>query len=68
MDIPSNNEWAAVLRAELDKVWKGYTPNEAVVTPSDDQGDAPVTNMAKVMELRHAARVNSNTNNTEATA
>lgn len=36
-----NQEWADALRAEHRKIWEGYQPNTALVTPNSDQGDEP---------------------------
>jgi hypothetical protein len=56
--IERNAEWAAVMRAELKDIWDGYSPNSALVTPNDTEGDEPLYNASSLddLEERRAAR------------
>ena len=56
--LERNAEWAAVLRAELKSIWDGYTPNPALVTPNDTNGDEPLYSAQTLADLeeRRAAR------------
>jgi hypothetical protein len=47
-----NAELTALLRAESKKVWDGYSPSTALVTPSAHQGDEPVYDGPALDELQ----------------
>jgi len=49
--IERNDNWAAVLRAELKSVWDGYTPSSTLVTASDTQGDEVLYDAGSLADL-----------------